>query len=184
MAKKKKAKEKTIIEKAFEKFYYEFMALADYIWKMEESISGLLEEEKLLWESMTAEKIRIMRASWESWKLLDIFPRTLRYSYITIIYSHVETKLTEICNLIRENNNLSLRLSHLSGSLIEKSKRYISSYASFSLSTIDWSVIDELTKVRNCIVHCNGNILNSRDQQFLRDLCSSNNPKKKDISLF
>jgi N-acetylneuraminic acid mutarotase len=57
------------INELFDRYYYDFMAIADYHWKMERSITNLLEDEKKRWNSM--KKIRIMCQQEESWKLLD-----------------------------------------------------------------------------------------------------------------
>jgi hypothetical protein len=111
------------------------------------------------------------------------FPTTLRQSYLIKIHIHIEVKLSEICDYLKEKNKLSVSLSHFSGSLIEKTRRYLLSYASFSLPSVDWTVVEELTKLRDCIVHCNGNILKSRDQQYIRNLVSTRSSDHLYLSL-
>ena len=173
-------KQKDYFNSLFARYNYDFMALADYNWKMERTITDLLEEENKLLDSMTNPKSRIMRQQWEFWKLQDVFPTTLRYSYITTIYIHIESKLSEICNNLINKNQL--RFDQIPGNLNKKWKTYLSNFDSFSTS-IDWSVIDEVTKVRNCIIHCNGNISISRDHKYLRALCSSRVSNKIFLSL-
>jgi hypothetical protein len=160
-------------EELFKSFYYDFVALGDYNWKMEQSINDLLNEEQQRWALMADTKTRLMRKQWEAWKLLDFFPTTLRQSFVVALFIHVDSKLTQICDHLKLKQNLSIRMSHLNGNIIERSKRYLGNIAAKSISSLDWSSVEELMKVRDCIVHCNGNILISRDQQFLRNLCST-----------
>jgi hypothetical protein len=165
------------INEMFSRYYDEFCALIDYNWKMEEAIRDLLEEEKQRWSTMQDAVTRLMRKKGEVWKLLDFFPTTLHYSFIVALYIHTESKLTYICNHIQNTRSLPLRLSHFNGSLIDRSKRYLVTYASLPISNASWSVIDELSKVRDCIVHCNGNILLSRDVEFLTSICQNRHRK-------
>ena len=160
-------------DQLFMQFNYDFMALADYSWKKEEAIDDLLREEQRRWASMPDFQARLMRKQWEAWKLVDFFPTTLRYSFVVALFIHVESKLTQLRDHLQSTKNLPVRMAHLNGNLFERSKRYLSSIAELPISSLDWSAFEELMKVRDCIVHCNGNILLSRDQQYLRGLSAN-----------
>jgi len=166
-------KKEELRDELFDRYYYEFMALSDYNWKMEQSISNLIDEENNISDSYENGKIKSMRKVWEQWKLYKVFPTTLRYSFITTLYIHVEDKLSEVCKFVKTNNKLNLNLIHFSGSFLQKVKRYLEVYAQLPIETSQWEVIEEVSKIRDCIVHCNGNVSKSRDQKYLRNLCSS-----------
>ena len=151
------------------RFHFELMALGDYLWKMERAIDQLFEEEMDKWKELEAAKL-IDRIVAEGWKLRFTFPSALRYSFVVLLYVQVESKLTELCNAIRDSRALPLGIADLKGSALERSRKYLFRLASFTQGQADWATLDELTKVRDCIVHTNGNVVLSRDQPYLRQL--------------
>ena len=100
------------------------------------------------------------------------------YSFVVLLYVHVESKLSELCDTIRKARFLPIGSTDLRGSVLERTKRYLFRFASFQQGSADWNAIDELTKVRDCIVHTNGNVRFSRDGEYLRRLVAAEGPDK------
>ena len=173
----------TTFDNVLQKYWFEFYALSDYHWKMERAIGQFYQDEVVIWSQLVDPKARFLRKREETPKLLDIFPMTLRYSYVTILYMHVESMLSELCDALCDQRSLSLRVSHLNGSLLERSKRYVFKFAGFVQSTSDWNTIDELSKIRDCIVHAGGEVARSRDEKYLVALAKHLGPDNIQIGL-
>jgi hypothetical protein len=100
-----------------------------------------------------------------------MFPRSHRYSFIVLLYLNLEDILTRFCERIKERDGRALRVSHLKGDIVERSKLYLHKFAEIpNIPDQIWDSIDDLSKVRNCIVHTLGQVEPSRDRQRLHDL--------------
>jgi hypothetical protein len=103
-----------------------------------------------------------------------IFPLFLRYSFVVLLFLVVESQLNRTCDTITERRNLSMRAKDFRGSTMERCKAYLKKAANVPLNRELWEKIEDLAKVRDCIVHALGKVELSRDAQRLRDLARQN----------
>ncbi len=88
------------------------------------------------------------------------FPRILRYSSFTFLYSLVEANLENICNYLEPSCGPALKESSDRG--IERSKKYLKNVIKikFPDTTSEWNEIKNYKYIRNCIVHNQGVLTN------------------------
>lgn len=98
----------------------------------------------------------------------SFFERALRYSFIVLLHLVVENQLVQFCNELKEQRNLPIRSNEMSGDAIKRSKIYLQKVA--GISNINWTPVEDLSKVRNCIVHAFGKVELSRDENYLRQM--------------
>jgi len=102
----------------------------------------------------------------------SIFLHTFRYSALVSIYSLIETSMSTLCRHLERREYLTLKLSDLKGKGVERARLYLTKvcHITFPDSSHEWSEIQKLNKVRNCIVHANGNIERVRSSDKLRSI--------------
>ncbi len=108
------------------------------------------------------------------WDYEYYFPRSLRYSFIVLLFLVVEKQLTQLCKVVQEKHNLPIKANDLRGDIIERSKTYIHKVARVSMDGVDWTKVSDLSIVRNCIVHTMGEITESKDNAHLQKMASAN----------
>jgi hypothetical protein len=104
-----------------------------------------------------------------------MFPRSLRYSYIILLFLNLESILSKFCSAVREKNNTDLTANLLKGDIVDRSKVYLKRI--IKIDGIDdnkWINIEDLSKVRNCIVHTAGRIDLSNNKDRLKQIASQN----------
>lgn len=156
-----------------------FRSLADYHKKLEAQIPiiGKTEFEKIQeWAKQESVEygeydIAVDELKWE---YEYYFPRSLRYSFIVLLYLVVEKQLTQLCKIIQAGDNLPIKANDLRGDIIERSKTYIHKVAGVSMNEVDWTKLSDLSVVRNCIVHTMGEIVESKDRAYLQKMVSAN----------
>ena len=83
----------------------------------------------------------------------DLIP-TMRYSSIVFLHTVFETRLRDLCNVLRRDNKIPISLLDLKGSAIDQAKSYLTKMANISVATYpEWSSIRSFQKIRNCVVH-------------------------------
>src|SRR3989338_9735691 len=87
-----------------------------------------------------------------------IYLRMHRYSAVLAAYSYLETSLNKICSDLQEANNILLSVTELHGDGINRCKIYLEKLAGIDFSSINgkWSGLTTLNKIRNCIMHADG----------------------------
>jgi hypothetical protein len=147
-----------------------FEDLADYIWKARKQFNKLRKEE---WEKLNsfAEEIRPLRWALESRRLDHIFPMTLHYSFVVLIFLEIENRLKITCDVIKQVRELPLRSKDLRGDTLEQCMLFLDKFVSIGREqVVNWQAISDLAKVRNCIVHTNGRVEDSKDKIYLYTL--------------
>jgi hypothetical protein len=69
-----------------------------------------------------------------------------------------------------EKQNLPIRMKELSRDDIKRAKNYLHKIS--HIPEVNWIPIEDLAKVRNCIVHAMGDVKLSSDRDYLRQLAS------------
>jgi len=109
------------------------------------------------------------------WTYKFMFPRSLRYSYIVLLFLVIESELVGLCDDIKERRGIPLRANELKGDTIARTKSYLRKLAGLALLDDQlWLAVEDLGKVRNCIVHALGKVELSNDQGRLRELATKN----------
>jgi hypothetical protein len=106
------------------------------------------------------------------WVYERFFPRSLRYSFIVLLYLVIEHQLNQLCDEIKKRRNLPIRSNEMSGDALKRSKVYLEKVAGISIK--NWGTLEDLSKVRNCIVHALGKVELSKDDKYLRLLIKKN----------
>ncbi len=103
----------------------------------------------------------------------DTLTRNFRYSYIVLLLLVVENRLEAICDHIHQNGGAPIRARDLrGGDGLERCGMFLKKLVNLDLDNVpQWSKIHDLAKIRNCIVHAEGRIEESGEQQYLRQLC-------------
>ena len=118
----------------------------------------------------------------EEYERIKKFQRYFRYSVIILIFSILEYLLEEICNIVKCFKNLSLNPNDLKGQGIERAKNFIRKACKipFPSDSSEWKFIQDLLKVRNCIVHTNGKVDEYKDPEKLKDVINRINELDSD----
>ncbi|WP_345873591.1 hypothetical protein [Shewanella algae] len=105
-----------------------------------------------------------------------VYLRMHRYSAVLAAYSYLESSLTKICVDIQEKNEIRLSVSEINGNGINRCKIYLEKLASIDFEAINgqWSNLQILNKVRNCIMHADGNAEKIRSSANLISNIESN----------
>jgi hypothetical protein len=96
----------------------------------------------------------------------------IRYSYLTFLFTIFERRMRALLKILFElNPNISKSFDEYKGSFLEKTKAFLKDNLEIDITSGKmWSDINELQKIRDCIIHCGGQINESRDKIFLNHL--------------
>jgi len=94
--------------------------------------------------------------------LSNHFPELLHVGFVISAVIFLENELTGFCQDLKKVENLGLTHKDLSGSFIERFKKYCEHIAKVDLSISNeaWEDIKGVLEIRNCLVHNLGSILN------------------------
>lgn len=84
----------------------------------------------------------------------------LRHSLLVSLYSYFENQLILLCKSIQFHNNIILSVTEIRGSGIEKAQIYIKKVLELNVpdDTVEWQFVIRCNLIRNCIVHCGGDV--------------------------
>lgn len=87
----------------------------------------------------------------------DDFPTILRNSLFISVYSFLEDKIIDLCD---QPDKTSIKLDDLQGNGIKRASLFIKKVKKedFPDNTDEWRFINNANQVRNCIVHCGGDV--------------------------
>ncbi|ATB09493.1 hypothetical protein [Escherichia coli] len=103
--------------------------------------------------------------------LVNIQPNIFNKSALVSLYSCLEHNLNDYCNICQRIVNTNISVTDFNGDGIHKAKRYLTKLMdiNFGLSQ-EWRFMTEFNKVRNCIVHANGDIKKMSTAVALKDI--------------
>jgi hypothetical protein len=142
-----------------------FDRLNEYFQIMELLIEEALEKE-LGSLKQTADKLPVEKHNhfwmWNYPIYIEDLSPLLRSSFLIALYSLFENQLELYCGTLKDFERISLSLCDLSGSKIEKAKKYIHKVAGYPVVSKElWDEIMDFALLRNCIVH-NGGFINKK----------------------
>ncbi|PNQ79325.1 hypothetical protein [Paenibacillus sp. F4] len=110
-------------------------------------------------------KNNVREENFLNWLLLnnkysDEFPQILRNSLLVSLYAFFENQLALICDYYKQQKNIVISVADLKGAGIERAKNYMKKViqSNFPETTDEWKTIKNCALVRNCIVHCGGDV--------------------------
>ena len=108
----------------------------------------------------------------EEYDKIKTFQRYFRYSLVVLIFSILEYFLREACDIVKRFKKLELSPNDLKGQGIERVKNFIVKACKipFPSNSSEWNFIQDLLKVRNCIVHANGKVDEYKEPEKLKDI--------------
>jgi len=108
-------------------------------------------------------------------KFAVTYPRLCRYSFLTMLFMHVEANLKAVCDEIAKRKKLRYHVSEFRGAVLERAKTFLIKEASLPpLPSATWEALSNLQKLRDCIVHAGGRVANSRDKADIERLTEQN----------
>lgn len=152
----------------------------DYVLAIESNFQGKkgelrkrYEDEIKKIEKESEEKYHISDYYEEELITIDrVYLETFRYSAIVSIYSILESSMNALCNHLMKSKELSLELKEIRGEGIERAKLYLEKVCHVKLpaKSNSWSKIQNLNKIRNCIVHAEGDVDRTRNPRKLKNI--------------
>ncbi len=111
--------------------------------------------------------------------LEDLFEQDLapamRYSFIILMHTVFETRLRAFCSDIQRDRGIPISLSDIRGSPIDQARTYLAKLAALGIADFpEWQHLRTIQKVRDCIVHAYGYVVESRTEKEIRQLVSEN----------
>ncbi|TSA28308.1 hypothetical protein D4R71_01015 [bacterium] len=102
----------------------------------------------------------------------EIYIGIYRKSTIVSLYSYLEHTMNFLCNYIHEANNYPVSLVDLRGEGIIRARNYLDKLANINFLSLngEWCHLMSLNKIRNCIVHCEGDLEASTKTEQLRNI--------------
>jgi hypothetical protein len=147
--------------------------LAEYLEKLEGQIPAIqFNEKKSLegWaeiEDVDSDEFDAALDEYK-WTYDYFFPLSLRYSFVVLLFLVLENQLRMLCDEIMKRRSLNLQAADFSGNALKRSRIYLEKVV--GIENIDWEKLEDLSKVRNCIVHTLGKVDLSRDKERLHQL--------------
>ena len=148
-----------------------------------EKIEGIFEEESdLLLDECKLEYERTKNHSddsqydyraHESLKDIEfIYLRMHRYSAILTAYSYLESSMVKICGDLQVLRNISIEVSDINGEGIVRCRTYLEKLCGFDFNPVNsyWARLKTLNRIRNCIMHGNGDAERVRSSTRLIEL--------------
>jgi len=103
-------------------------------------------------------------------KIFFKFPKTLEASLFITLYAFLESRLVQLCEIVRVKGGYYLGISDVKGKGITAAQIYIKKAARLPFpdnKSSDWDDINSYRRVRNCIVHQGSNV--RKDDEKLKN---------------
>lgn len=99
-----------------------------------------------------------------------------RRSTLVSLYTYLESSMHAMCLHAQRQNDLPVGVSDIRGEGIIRSKTYLELHSLFDITPVNgsWSTLNSFNKIRNCLVHCNGDIATFNGQRKIKDIVSQN----------
>ena len=109
-------------------------------------------------------------------EIREIYVSMYRKSTIVSVYSFLENSLNNLCRNLCAKYGYPVTLVDLKGERIVRAKDYLEKLAKvdFSIPNGKWSDLQTLNKIRNCIVHCEGDIESSKSTFQIQNIVNNN----------
>ena len=86
-----------------------------------------------------------------------------------MLQSNIESCLRNMCHEIARRRQLQFEEKEYNGNVYEKTKKFLSKAANIRVTEITmWNKMQDIQKVRDCLVHVDGVVADSRDVKHLK----------------
>ena len=130
--------------------------------KFESDKAGLAQRYDEAVASLSAEEANMADDyfSDEYYTIEETFIGQYRKSTLVSLYSFLEHSMNSLCKHLKSKNQYTYALDDLAGNGIVRARSFLekSAGADFTALNTEWSKLQTLNKVRNCIVHCEGDV--------------------------
>jgi hypothetical protein len=101
--------------------------------------------------------------------------RMHRYAVILAVYSFLENSMTKLCEKSQKEASISISVSDLKGNGIFQCHDYLTKLIGINFADVntEWSQLVTLNKLRNCIVHTDGDLARFKSPQKLTKIIES-----------
>ena len=156
--------------------------LKEYIGDVEQQVNATIEsfrkeKETRVLEDVSAEgfsrAVEMYRGlDDETWDLKEIFeelfPNLQRRGALITLYSFLENKLDELCELFIQVEKIKISLNDLRGAGVDRSVLFLTRIMGLQIdqSTTVWQEIKNIQKVRNLIVHNDAKLIDRSGNQI------------------
>jgi hypothetical protein len=98
------------------------------------------------------------------------FPHFTTTSIIINLFSRIEVYTRLLCKEIEIRDNTTVKFESINGSVLNRAKIYFkeNNIAGYAIETHE--LFSNIQKIRDCFVHCNGDMEQSRDKNYLKTL--------------
>lgn len=105
-----------------------------------------------------------------------VFLRTFRYSIVVSLYSFLESTMSSLCDALRREKRIDLEICDLRDQGINRNRLFLEKVCKidFPGATNEWQEIKKFSRVRNCIVHAEGNIHRAKDKSKIKHIIERN----------
>lgn len=130
------------------------------------AIAGLSEDEKREIEDYFSDDYYIIE---------EIHVGLYRKSTLVSVYSFLENSMNSLCRLLGTRHTYPVSLNDLRGEGIIRAKDYLEKLAKVDFNALndEWSHLMTLNKIRNCIVHSEGDIKASKSSTQLENVINA-----------
>lgn len=100
----------------------------------------------------------------------ETYIRTLRYSIIINLITFLEIELHSYCTELRKSLDIKIKHTEIKGNILEQFKAFTNKVCALGIEfgTQNWKRLKELTELRNCIVHYDGQVEDWYGRKFSR----------------
>lgn len=177
-------KEMDLLRLGLESIKMELSNLEDYIEETSATIeikqrNLKIDYQKAKKEVSTDDQDLDMYFSDETWRHHELFPAFTYNSILVSLFSFFETRLKLICEINSRKQFSNVKPSHLSGSDVERYKRYLTVVAGINLDNLHdkWKRITDIQKLRNAIIHNSAHIDIANDKNMVQFIKGDNRIK-------
>jgi len=112
----------------------------------------------------------------EHYMIEEIYLGIYRKSTLVSIYSYLENSLNNLCRRLYKKQKYPIKYTDLRGKGIERAKNYLKKLnkVDFDPLNTEWSHLNALNKIRNCIVHSEGDIKYYGNREEINTLAEHN----------
>lgn len=112
----------------------------------------------------------------EYYMIEEIHVGMYRKSTLVSVHSFLENSLNSLCRHLYARRTYPVKLDDLRGEGIVRAKNYLEKLAKVDFIALngEWSHLMTFNKIRNCIVHCEGDIKSSNSTSTLQDIVDNN----------
>jgi len=110
------------------------------------------------------------------------FSNIVRKSLFLSAYNFLEALLNWGCNFREEKWNLNISLNDLNGKGVNRARKYLIKVMNIGFPDAPhWQEIQNYNKLRNCIVHNDGKLVGTSDEEVLKKYIENNSYLKIDF---